>query len=224
MRIDRVAVGPLHTNCWVLADSGQALVLDPGDEPEAVRAAVEGLEVIGVALTHAHADHVLALEVLDAPVLGHPAEQAVWRHELAHLAQHGYFDAGTATEELLTAGTPLAPVPEVPLWQGEFDRVLGEGDRITLGSQEVRVLHTPGHTPGGLSYAVPGHLFTGDTLFPGGPGLTGWPLSDFDTIIGSVRRLLREFPGDTLVHPGHGANTTIGQELPHLEQWRQRGW
>ena len=94
------------------------------------------------------------------------------------------------------------------------------------GPLTAHVLHTAGHTPGGLSLYLPGgaghpgHVLTGDTLFPGGPGLTGWPLSDFPTILASVRRLL-DLPARTVVHPGHGPDTTVGTERPALPSWRR---
>lgn len=226
----RVVVGPLNTNCLVVRhrDAGEALLVDPGDDAERILAAVSDVDISAIVLTHAHFDHVLAVPevatALGVPVLGHPAEEAVWRRELRHLDRHGYFDAGTATVELLAAGTPPRPVPGAPLWHGRFDRHLADGDVLAVGPARVRVLHTPGHTPGGLCLVAAGHVLTGDTLFPGGPGLTGWPLSDFGTIMGSVRRLAAELPPDTVVHPGHGRGTTIGAELPSLPEWERRGW
>jgi len=229
----RVVVGPLHTNCWVVhaAGSRQALLVDPGDDPARILAAVADLDVTGIVLTHAHFDHVLALPdvaaTLDAPVLAHPDDAAVWEHELATLARDGHFDAGTATADLLAAGHPLRPDPRRPLWDGHVDRFVADGDVLSVGPLRVRVLHTPGHTPGGVGLVVsagPGrHLLSGDTLFPGGPGLTGWPLSDFRTILGSVRRLL-DLPADTAVHPGHGPDTMIATERPAFAGWAARGW
>jgi hydroxyacylglutathione hydrolase len=95
---------------------------------------------------------------------------------------------------------------------------------LSLGGCAIRVLHTPGHTPGGISLLAGNHLISGDTLFPGGPGLTGPPLSDFGTIIQSVQHRLFELAGTTNVHPGHGRSTTIGAERPHLGEWIARGW
>jgi glyoxylase-like metal-dependent hydrolase (beta-lactamase superfamily II) len=223
----RIVVGPLDTNCWALHASGarEALLIDPGDEPDHVLSSVADLDITAILLTHAHFDHVMGVAevaaALDVPVLGHRAEENVWRHELDHLQRNGHFDAGLATEDLLAQGTALRP--ETKLWQGTLDRHLEEGQALEVGPLDVTVLHTPGHTPGGVTLATPGHLFTGDTLFPGGPGLTGWPLSDFPTIIASVRRLL-DFPEDTVVHPGHGPDTVVGQEKPSLPVWVARGW
>ena len=102
--------------------------------------------------------------------------------------------------------------------------VVLDGDSIAIGESTCRILHTPGHTPGGLSLYVEGHVLTGDTLFPGGPGLTGWPLSDFPTIISSVRDRLFALPDATLVHPGHGRSTNVGSQRPLLSDWIERGW
>ncbi|MCP2169721.1 MBL fold metallo-hydrolase [Goodfellowiella coeruleoviolacea] len=225
----RIVVGPLRTNCWAVHPPGerQALLVDPGADAGRVLDAVRDLDIVAVVLTHAHFDHVLALpeitRALDVPVLAHPDDAPVWPHELDHLRRHGHFDAGTSTAELLAADSgSLTPPPDAPLWDGRTQPVL-EGLRLRVGSLTATVLHTPGHTPGGLTLALPGHLLTGDTLFPGGPGLTGWPLSDFATIMLSVRRLLGHSP-DTAVHPGHGPSTTVGRQRPHLDDWQRRGW
>jgi len=231
----RVVVGPLQTNCWAVHARGhrQALLVDPGDEPDLVLAAVADLDVTAIVLSHAHFDHVLAVPsvaaALHAPVLAHADDAPVWPHELATLERTGHFDAGTATGELLAAGHPLRPDPAHPGWDGHVDRHLRDGDILQAGPLTAHVLHTAGHTPGGLSLYLPGgaghpgHVLTGDTLFPGGPGLTGWPLSDFPTILASVRRLL-DLPARTVVHPGHGPDTTVGTERPALPSWAARGW
>lgn len=231
--LHRVVVGPLHTNCWIMHAAGhaQALLIDPGDEPERVLDAVRRhrLDVRAVVLTHAHFDHVLAVPevtaALDVPVLAHPDDAEVWPGELAHLREHGHWDAGTATAELLSErpGT-LTPDPARPLWDGVGTPV-ADGHRVELGPITATLLHTPGHTPGGLTIAAPGNLLTGDTLFPGGPGLTAisWPLSDFTSIMASVERLIAR-PDDTAVHPGHGRSTTVGDERSHVPSWHARGW
>lgn len=223
VRLRRIVVGPLATNCWVLHADGdrRAIVVDPGDEPERIRAGVADLDVVAVLLTHTHWDHVLGIDAVDAPVLAHADDGPVWPHELATLDRLGHWDAGAATADLLAAGHPLRP--DRPMWTGRVDEHVVDGQVLTVGPLAVEVLHTPGHTPGGLSLSVGGHVLTGDTLFPGGPGLTGWPLSHFPTIMRSVRRLTA-LPPATLVHPGHGPATTVGAELPHIEEWERRGW
>lgn len=231
--LHRVVVGPLETNCWLVHADGHhdALVVDPGDDPGVVLAALKQnrLDVRAVVLTHAHFDHVLAVPkvtaALGVPTLAHPDDADVWPDELAHLRAHGHWDAGTATSDLLRADPAfLTPDPSRPLWDGTSTPV-ADGHQVQLGPLTATLLHTPGHTPGGLTVAVDGHLLTGDTLFPGGPGLTGaaWPRSSFTTIMHSVDRLI-SWPDNTIVHPGHGRDTTVGAERPHVEEWRQRGW
>ncbi|MBM7785667.1 MBL fold metallo-hydrolase [Tenggerimyces flavus] len=228
--IDKVVVGDLDTNCWIIRAPGtnEAALIDPGAEPDRILQAVDGLDIRAIVLTHAHYDHVLAIPILThqlkAPVLAHPAEKEVWQHELAHLEEHGHFDAGTATEDLLAVGRP--PRATGQLWDGTVDRPLQDADTIAIGELEITVKHTPGHSPGSICLAIEGHLFTGDTLFPGGPGLTGaqWPLTSFEAIMRSIRGLLADTPDETQIHPGHGRDTTVGAERPHLREWATRGW
>ena len=228
--VRRVVVGPLDTNCWILRSttSNDAVVIDPGDEPSRIIDAASDLEVSAILLTHSHWDHVLALpDVADkwgCDVLMHPDDAPVWPHELDHLNRFGHFDAGTATEHLLACGCALSPPTAAAPWAGST-RPLHHNQQVPLGdNQTARIIHTPGHTPGGISVAVGNIVFSGDTLFPGGPGLTGWPLSDFATIINSIRHRLFTLPDTTIVHPGHGHSTTIVTERPHLDEWIARGW
>lgn len=228
--IRRIAVGPLATNCYALhaPRSNYCVLVDPGGDADVILDAVADLRVATIVLTHTHWDHVEAIaEVVDAigaPIATHPADAAVWPHERRHLETRGHWDAGTATADLLAAGCSLHPRPEQALWSGAVDTLLHDGDAVTAGPLELSVTHTPGHTPGGITLTTPGHAFTGDTLFPGGPGLTGWPFSDFATIITSIRSRLLTLPEQTLVHPGHGSRTRIGDERPHLQTWIARGW
>lgn len=244
--VHRVIVGALATNCWLVHAVGDrsTLLVDPGDEPQRILDSVAhppgrrdaldtghdtGLDVVALVLTHAHFDHVLAVpavaEALGLPVLAHPADARMWPGELDHLRRHGRWDAGTATADLLRSdASALTPPPGWRPWDGITEPVT-DGHEIRLGPLTATLLHTPGHTPGGLSVVIGSHLLTGDTLFPGGPGLTGeqWPTSDFDTIMHSVDRLMT-WPDSTSVHPGHGSNTTIGAERPCVPSWRSRGW
>ncbi len=228
--IRRVVVGPLDTNCWILhgTHSTNALLIDPGDEPTRILDAVGDLSVTAIVLTHSHWDHVLAVpgvvDALGCDVSMHPDDISVWPHELDHLQRVGHFDAGNATDALLACGCSLDFPPGTAPWTGTT-RALHHGQHLTFGNDRpAQVLHTPGHTPGGISLVVGDHVFTGDTLFPGGPGLTGWPLSDFTTIIGSIQHHLFTLPGECAVHPGHGLSTTVGTEQPHLDAWIARGW
>ncbi|MBB4909230.1 glyoxylase-like metal-dependent hydrolase (beta-lactamase superfamily II) [Actinophytocola algeriensis] len=186
----------VDNNVWLLGDDDQVLVIDAAHDAEAIAKAVGDREVLAIACTHAHDDHVNAAPALaervGAPVLLHPADDVLWR--LAH-------------EEDRPADT------------------LSDGDILRVGDVEVRVLHTPGHAPGAVCFHVPelNVLFTGDTLFQGGPGATGRSHSDFPTIVDSIRDKLLTLPPETTVHTGHGGDTTIGAEAPHLEEWIARG-
>ena len=103
-------------------------------------------------------------------------------------------------------------------------RELNDGDELTVGNLRFRVLYTPGHTAGGVCFYTPGHLIAGDTLFPGGPGNTKREGGDFSLIVQMIREKLFTLPDDTRVYPGHGRDTTIGAERPHLQEWIDRGW
>jgi glyoxylase-like metal-dependent hydrolase (beta-lactamase superfamily II) len=141
---------------------------------------------------------------------------------LAVVETHNHPDHTAALPALVAALT-------APVLAHAADRMpvptesLEDGQRVRVGEAEVVVLHTPGHTPGSLSFLVEGFLFSGDTLFPGGPGNTEGSPAAFDEIMRSVDRLF-QLPEDTLVCPGHGLDTTIGRERPYLEVWRKRGW
>jgi glyoxylase-like metal-dependent hydrolase (beta-lactamase superfamily II) len=104
------------------------------------------------------------------------------------------------------------------------DRMLNDGDTLTVGTLSFTVLHTPGHTPGGVCFYTAGHLIAGDTLFPGGPGNTRRAGGDFGLITRMIREKLFVLPDETRVYPGHGRDTTIGAERPHLAEWLARGW
>lgn len=227
--IRRLTVGDLATNCWIIASAAtsHAVIVDPGDEPDRIHDAVSDLTIDSIVVTHTHWDHVLGIpaliDALGCGVIGHRADGPVWVGEMAYLADHGHFDAGTATDELLGCGCTLAPNPQADLWDGNMHPI-GHSAQIDVADVAIDVLHTPGHTPGGISLAVGRHVFTGDTLFPGGPGLTGWPFSDFPTIIDSIENTLFDLDDHTSVHPGHGPSTTVGIERPQLSHWKQRGW
>ncbi|WP_327069744.1 MBL fold metallo-hydrolase [Kitasatospora sp. NBC_01250] len=186
----------VENNVWIIANDRDAVVIDPAHDAPAIAAAVGDRRVVAIICTHAHNDHVNA-----AP-------------ELAELT-----------------GAPILLHPDdLPLWKqahpGDHpDEELRDGQRITVGGLYLHIRHTPGHTPGGVSVYVPAldAVFTGDTLFQGGPGATGRSFSDFPTIIRSIQERLLVLPPQTVVHTGHGPTTTIGEEAPHLEEWVARG-
>jgi glyoxylase-like metal-dependent hydrolase (beta-lactamase superfamily II) len=186
----------VDNNVWIVGDEREVLVVDAAHDADAIAAAVGDRRVVAVVCTHGHNDHV-----------------------------------GVAPALADRFGAPILLHPaDAPLWEMTHpdrkpDAELADGDRLTAGGVALRVLHTPGHSPGSCSLHAPdlSTVLTGDTLFQGGPGATGRSFSSFDTIIDSIRGKLLTLPGDTVVRTGHGDATTIGAELPHLEEWIARG-
>jgi glyoxylase-like metal-dependent hydrolase (beta-lactamase superfamily II) len=143
------------------------------------------------------------------------------------LETHGHWDHIQAVPELRDAGYSVAVTPEDAGMLPSYDETMGDDEVVQVGRLRLRTIHTPGHTPGSMCFLLEGHpiLFSGDTLFPGGPGATKFPGGDFPTIIRSIdERLFRPLDADTIVLPGHGDRTTIGAERPHLQEWIDRGW
>jgi glyoxylase-like metal-dependent hydrolase (beta-lactamase superfamily II) len=137
---------------------------------------------------------------------------------------HGHADhvqALPALKEKLAVPVHAHPGDEYPV---PVDNELKDGDAVGFGHREAAVIHTPGHTPGGVCFLVGMHLISGDTLFPGGPGNTRGDARAFAQIIESIESKLFTLPDDTRVYPGHGKDTTIGAERPHLQEWKDRGW
>ena len=140
------------------------------------------------------------------------------------LQTHGHFDHVQALPELKEKlGVPVYAHPGDE-YSVEIDRTLGDGDSVAFGDVTGTVLHTPGHTPGGVCLVVGSHLISGDTLFPGGPGNTWGNETAFEQILDAIESKLFTLPDETRVYPGHGKDTTIGAERPHLKEWRDRGW
>ncbi|MET7866363.1 MBL fold metallo-hydrolase [Micromonospora taraxaci] len=186
----------VDNNVWVIGDDSECVVLDAPHDVAAILALVGDRQVRAILATHAHDDHVRVAPEL-AEATGAPV--------LLHAADRVLWDMVH---------------PHLPP-HGE----LHDGQSIEVGGTTLRVLHTPGHSPGACSFHAPdlGVVFTGDTLFAGGPGATGRSHSDFDTIVRSIRTRLLTLPAETVVHTGHGDDTTIGAEAPHLEEWLARG-
>ena len=140
---------------------------------------------------------------------------------------HGHHDHIGAVAELRDLGLQVGVASQDAHLLPSYDNIISDGDIIPFGSTYLEVHHTPGHTPGSLCFSVPGVpvLFSGDTLFPGGPGATSYPGGDFPQIIASIQnRIFNTFAKETIVLPGHGKSTTIEAELPHLKEWIDRGW
>ncbi|MCD9194600.1 MBL fold metallo-hydrolase [Streptomyces albireticuli] len=189
-------VWDVDNNVWLVGDDHEVVVIDAAHDAAAIEKAVGGRRLVAIVCTHAHNDHIGAAPELAART-GAPV--------LLHPAERELWDRthpGTAPD-------------------GE----LADGGTLTVAGTELTMLHTPGHSPGGVCLYAPalGTVFTGDTLFHGGPGATGRSFSDFPTIIDSIRDRLLTLPPETVVRTGHGDTTTIGAEAPALADWIARG-
>lgn len=192
----------VDNNVWLVGNDESLILIDPAHDVDAISDRVAGRRVEKILLTHAHDDHIRsareAAERFGAPVYLNPADRPLW--EMVY-----------------------------PSWG--FDAELADGDRLTIGDTELTVLATPGHSPGSVCFYAPtlswenseGVVFSGDTLFQGGPGATGRSFSNFETIIESIREKLLTLPESTAVLTGHGDSTGIGVEAPELDTWIKRG-
>lgn len=142
------------------------------------------------------------------------------------LTTHGHEDHHAALDPVRQKlGVPGGiGTADADMLKSRPDFTVQDGETFRFGRHELRAIHTPGHTPGSTCFLIGKHLFTGDTLFPGGPGNTKGDQQRFSQIIDSIRSRLFSLPDDTHVYPGHGADTTIGTEKPHLQEWIDRGW
>lgn len=142
------------------------------------------------------------------------------------LETHGHWDHIGAVPAVRDAGYEVGVTAEDSSMLPAYDYILTDESVIEVGRLRLHTIATPGHTPGSMCFRLEGSpvLFSGDTLFPGGPGATHFPGGDFEAIITSIDRRLFTLPADTIVLPGHGDDTTIGRERPHLDEWIERGW
>lgn len=199
--IIKASVGPMDNDSYLVTctNTGKTLLIDAANDAETLLALVRdhAPDVALILTTHQHFDHWQALEAV-AQATGAP----------------------TAAHSLDAEPLPVTP-----------DRILADGDTVTVGDLHFDVIHLQGHTEGSVALALDGaatggvtQLFTGDCLFPGGVGKT-WKEGDFERLLGDVsRKVFDRFDDDTIVYPGHGDDTTLGTERPHLAEWRERGW
>ncbi len=196
-KIYPLVVGRLHTNCYIVQSGKEALVVDAGDEADRIRRFLTemGLKPKMIVATHTHFDHVLGVEGLraetGAPFLIHKDDLPILESMQARVQQF--------------MGFSVPPPPKV-------DSYLKEGDQLTLGNETIRILHTPGHSPGSISLAGKNYVFTGDALFNQSIGRTDLPGGDYERLIRSIKQKLFQLADNTLVYPGHGPETTIGDE------------
>jgi glyoxylase-like metal-dependent hydrolase (beta-lactamase superfamily II) len=185
----------VDNNVWIVGDDTECVVIDAPHDVDAITTAIGDRRLVAVLATHAHDDHVrFAPELADR------------------------------------FGAPVALHPDdLPVWRLTHpdrspDRDLADGQVIAVAGKDLHVLHTPGHSPGAVCFYAPAlsTVFTGDTLFAGGPGATGRSFSDFPAIISSIRQRLLALPPETRVLTGHGESTTIGDEAPHVKEWIDR--
>lgn len=209
-----IVVGPFAENCWAIGSRStrEGIVIDPGAQPEEILKMVEGmgLEVKLIANTHAHIDHVMGVrgvqEATGAKFALHSQEAASIRHA-----------AGGASRWM---GGAVDPPPEP-------DVLLSDGDEVEVAGVTLQVIHTPGHTPGGVCFYTEGVLFSGDTLFRGSIGRTDMPGGSYEQLMAGIVDRLLALPDDTVVLPGHMDETQIGLERKTnpfiLQELAQRG-
>ncbi|MHB1594606.1 MAG: MBL fold metallo-hydrolase [Streptosporangiaceae bacterium] len=201
LTITKVAVGPMNNNAYLLrcTSTGELALIDAANEPETLLGLLGGAPLGMIITTHRHPDHTQALAAV---------AKATGADTVAHVED--------------APGLPIAPT-----------LMVSDGDRISVGSATLSVIHLRGHTPGSIAlcYDADGaladtpHLFSGDSLFPGGPGNTDHDPERFNALLTDLEeRVFAVLPDDTWVYPGHGGDTTLGAERPHLAEWRARGW
>jgi glyoxylase-like metal-dependent hydrolase (beta-lactamase superfamily II) len=201
LSVTKVAVGPMNNNAYLLRDpqTGELALIDAANEPETLLALIGDTPLATIITTHQHWDHHGALQQV---------QQATGAATIAH-----------------PEGAPGLPIP--------VSRPVQNGDTISVGNARLSVIHLRGHTPGSIAILYDGngeltgqpHLFTGDSLFPGGPGNTDHDAQRFNSLMDDLEeRVFAVLPDGTWVYPGHGGDTTVGAERPSVPEWRARGW
>lgn len=197
--LTKFSVGPMDNNCYLLDDGSAQVLIDAANDWPRIDEVVDTDRLTTIVTTHRHADHVAAL----ADSLAGTGAQPV---------------CGTKDVDAINSATGTR---QKPIW---------DGDNVSFPNGEhLKVISLVGHTPGSIALAYqpkegPAHLFTGDSLFPGGPGKTDGA-ANFTRLMDDLeKKIFGAFPDGTVVHPGHGDGTTLGAERPHLTEWRERGW
>ncbi len=199
--LEHLTVGPLQSNCFIVGDeeSGEAVIIDPGGDGDMILNAVgrKPWKVTAILNTHAHFDHIAAnaavVKATGAPLMA-PRGDASFMAQ-AHISARMY-------------GLEVDASPDP-------DRLLDDGDSIELGDELIKVISTPGHTPGGATFVTSIGIFPGDSLFAGSIGRTDLPGGDYDTLMSSINDRIMSLDDDTPVYPGHGPETTVGRERAH---------
>jgi glyoxylase-like metal-dependent hydrolase (beta-lactamase superfamily II) len=199
VRVERFSVGPLDNNLYLLSSAGskEAIVVDPSIESDDVLTEISrrSLHVQRILLTHAHIDHILMVKRFHEET-GAP----VWLHE----ADLPLYERGA--EQAAAVGLP---------WPGSapIAHFIEDGEEVGIPNLEIRAVHTPGHSPGSVTFVTPAGMIAGDVLFRGSVGRTDLPGGDWQTLVRSIRERLFRYPAVTRVFPGHGPETTIGLEF-----------
>ena len=201
LRINQLTVGMMGVCAYIVSCSrtGKAAIIDPGGDEDRLLAHCRdnNLEVEKIIATHGHPDHVCG---------NGPIREATGAAIVMHRADGEFFARPDIRDYFSMLGLPESPPPDI---------LVEDGDEIEIGQETLRVIHTPGHTPGGICLYTPGHCFTGDTLFVGGVGRTDFPGGSMEELSRSIREKLLTLPPETVVWPGHGyggSRSTIGEE------------
>lgn len=186
----------VDNNIWIVGDDSEVYIIDAAHDAAPIIEKVGDRKVKGILLTHGHNDHITV-----APELSERFDAPILLHP---------------GDEMLWDETH----------HGLEHETMHDGQVFQIAGTDMKVLNTPGHSPGSVCFYLPeaNELFSGDTLFQGGPGATGRSYSSFDTIIASLQKSVLDLPAETIVRTGHGDHTTVGAEAPHLEEWIRRGY
>ena len=201
MIIKNIVVGPLEVNCYILGceDTKEAAIIDPGDNADEIISNIEkeGLNPKFIINTHAHFDHIGGVKVIQD------------HFKIDFILHEGdLFLVENASEQATAFGLKPISKPVV-------NKNVTNGEKVNLGDKSITVIHTPGHSPGGVCYSSGNNVFVGDTLFAGSIGRTDLPGGSYDTLINSIKENLFPLGDSTIVYPGHGPSTTIGNEKEH---------